>query len=54
MGSILIKDAEIITMNKQEEIIVGDVRIKDDIIVEIGIGLIPQETKRSSMPRTVR
>lgn len=42
MGSILIKDAEIITMNKQEEIIVGDVRIKDDIIVEIGIGLIPQ------------
>jgi 5-methylthioadenosine/S-adenosylhomocysteine deaminase len=42
MGIILIKNAEIITMNKQEEIIVGDVRIKDDIIVEIGTGLIPQ------------
>ncbi|MDH6372259.1 5-methylthioadenosine/S-adenosylhomocysteine deaminase [Paenibacillus sp. PastF-3] len=42
MGKILIKNAEIITMNRQEEIIVGDVRIKDDIIVEIGIGLIPQ------------
>jgi cytosine/adenosine deaminase-related metal-dependent hydrolase len=42
MGNILIKNAEIITMNRQEEIIVGDVRIKDDIIVEIGIGLIPQ------------
>lgn len=42
MGNILIKNAEIITMNKQEEIIVGDVRINDDLIVEIGTGLIPQ------------
>lgn len=42
MGNILIKNAEIITMNKQEEIIHGDVRIKDDLIVEIGTGLIPQ------------
>lgn len=42
MGIILIKNAEIITMNKQEGIIVGDVRIKDDLIVEIGTGLIPQ------------
>lgn len=42
MGNILIKNAEIITMNKQEEILHGDVRIKDDLIVEIGTGLIPQ------------
>ncbi|CAH1059758.1 hypothetical protein PAECIP111894_05970 [Paenibacillus pseudetheri] len=28
-------------MNKQEEIIFRDVRIKDDLIVEIGTGLIP-------------
>jgi 5-methylthioadenosine/S-adenosylhomocysteine deaminase len=46
MGIILIKNAEIITMNKQEEVIVGDVRIKDDIIVEIGTGLIPQGNEK--------
>ncbi|MNO64392.1 5-methylthioadenosine/S-adenosylhomocysteine deaminase [compost metagenome] len=42
MGNLVIKNAEIITMNKQEEIIRGDVRIKDHLIVEIGTGLIPQ------------
>jgi len=42
MGNILIKNAEIITMNKQEDMLVGDVRIKDDIIVEIGTDLIPK------------
>lgn len=36
MANILIKHAEIITMNKQEEIIYGDIRIKDNLIVEIG------------------
>lgn len=42
MGNILIKNAEIITMNKQEDMLVGDVRIKDDIIVEIGSDLNPK------------
>ncbi|WP_410514175.1 5'-deoxyadenosine deaminase [Paenibacillus sp. BR2-3] len=42
MGNILIKNAEIVTMNKQEEIIQGDIRIKDSLIVEIGSGLTPQ------------
>ncbi|WP_339319058.1 5'-deoxyadenosine deaminase [Paenibacillus sp. FSL R10-2734] len=46
MGTILIKNAEIITMNKREEMIVGDVRIKDSIIVEIGTGLIPQNGEK--------
>lgn len=39
MANILIKHAEIITMNKQEDIIYGDIRIKGDLIVEIGTGL---------------
>jgi cytosine/adenosine deaminase-related metal-dependent hydrolase len=42
MGNPVIKNAEIITMNKQEEIIRVDVRIKDNLIVEIGTDLIPQ------------
>ncbi|AIQ14204.1 5'-deoxyadenosine deaminase [Paenibacillus durus] len=44
MSSILIKNAELITMNKQEEILRGsDIRIKDDLITEIGSGLAPLE-----------
>lgn len=39
MGSILIKNAEIITMNKSEEIIHGDIYIVDDRIVNIGNNL---------------
>ncbi|WP_025692265.1 5'-deoxyadenosine deaminase [Paenibacillus zanthoxyli] len=42
MSGILIKNAELITMNKQEEILRGsDIRIKDDLITEIGSGLAP-------------
>ncbi|MFE8694933.1 5'-deoxyadenosine deaminase [Cytobacillus sp. FJAT-53684] len=39
MNSILIKNAEIITMNDQEEILNGDIYIVDDRIVEIGKNL---------------
>lgn len=46
MANILIKHAEIITMNKQEEIIYGDIRIKDNLIVEIGSGLEAQGKRR--------
>lgn len=46
MANILIKNAEIITMNKQEEIFHGDIRIKDSLIVEIGSGLTAQGDER--------
>ncbi|ASA23908.1 5'-deoxyadenosine deaminase [Paenibacillus donghaensis] len=46
MANILIKHAQIVTMNKQEEIITGDIRIKDDLIVEMGSGLVPQEGEK--------
>src|SRR5690349_19628804 len=46
MANILIKNAEIITMNKQEEIIYGDIRIKDNLIAEIGSGLAVQGDER--------
>ncbi|MFD1360446.1 5'-deoxyadenosine deaminase [Lentibacillus salinarum] len=36
MSSILIKNAQIITMNPQEEIIYGDLYIEDDIIIKVG------------------
>lgn len=39
MSSILIKNAEIITMNAAEEIVFGDLYIVDDRIVEIGQNL---------------
>lgn len=55
MANILIKHAEIITMNKQEEIIYGDIRIKGNRIVEIGSGLEVQgeETVIDAKNRTV-
>ncbi|KAI7252843.1 hypothetical protein KC345_g11443, partial [Hortaea werneckii] len=55
MANILIKHAEIITMNKQEDIIYGDIRIKDNLIVEIGSGLEVQgdETVIDAKNRTV-
>ncbi|WP_379159314.1 5'-deoxyadenosine deaminase [Paenibacillus sp. sgz5001063] len=46
MANILIKNAEIITMNKQEEIIYGDIRIQDNLITEIGTGLAAQGDER--------
>lgn len=46
MADLLIKNAEIVTMNKQEEILYGDIRIKDSIIVEIGSGLQAQGEER--------
>ncbi|MNM16480.1 5-methylthioadenosine/S-adenosylhomocysteine deaminase [compost metagenome] len=41
MSGILIKNAQIVTMNEREEILHGDIRIKDDRIAEIGAGLTP-------------
>lgn len=41
MSGILIKNAQIVTMNEREEILRGDIRIKDDRIAEIGAGLTP-------------
>lgn len=46
MANILIRHAEIITMNKQEDIIHGDIRIRDNLIVEIGSVLEPQGDER--------
>jgi 5-methylthioadenosine/S-adenosylhomocysteine deaminase len=46
MGNILIKNAEIVTMNKLEEIFTGDIRIKDNIIIEIGSGLTPYNDEK--------
>ena len=43
MGSILIKQAEIVTMNKDEEIFVGDLLIEDTVIKAIGKNL--EDTK---------
>ncbi|AWB43309.1 N-ethylammeline chlorohydrolase [Paenibacillus sp. CAA11] len=43
MGSILIKNAEIITMNQAEEILIGDLWIENDIIREIGPDLLPDQ-----------
>ncbi|TLS38948.1 5'-deoxyadenosine deaminase [Pseudalkalibacillus caeni] len=39
MSSILIKNAEIITMNQNEDIVTGDIYITDDRIIEIGQNL---------------
>lgn len=39
MSSVLIKNAQIITMNPQEEIIHGDVYVEKDIIKQIGVDL---------------
>ena len=39
MSSILIKNAEIITMNRNEEILQGDIYIVDDRIIDIGLNL---------------
>lgn len=41
MSGILIKNAQIVTMNEREEILHGDIRIKDERIAEIGAGLTP-------------
>ncbi|WP_150269702.1 5'-deoxyadenosine deaminase [Paenibacillus tepidiphilus] len=46
MANILIKDAEIITMNGKEEIVYGDIRIRDSLITEIGSGLQPLEDEK--------
>jgi len=39
MGNLLIRNAQIVTMNKGEEIIQGDIYIEDNIIKEIGTNL---------------
>ncbi|MFC3748089.1 5'-deoxyadenosine deaminase [Paenibacillus sp. GCM10012306] len=55
MADILIRNAEIVTMNSSEDIITGDIRIKGSLIVEIGSGLISQagETVIDATNRTV-
>lgn len=55
MANILIRHAEIITMNKREDIIRGDIRIRNNLIVEIGSGLEAQGDERviDAMNRTV-
>jgi 5-methylthioadenosine/S-adenosylhomocysteine deaminase len=42
MARIFIKNAQIVTMNQQEEVFTGDVRIENDRIVQIGANLDPQ------------
>lgn len=42
MSSICIRNAQIVTMNQREEVIVGDIRIVNDRIVEIGSHLASQ------------
>lgn len=39
MGNMLIKNAQIVTMNQAEEIITGDIYIEGNIIKEIGENL---------------
>jgi 5-methylthioadenosine/S-adenosylhomocysteine deaminase len=39
MGTLLIKNAEIVTMNRREEILTGDIYIEDDRIIDIGADL---------------
>lgn len=41
MANLLLKNAQIITMNANEDIIQGDIRIKGSLIAEIGKGLVP-------------
>ncbi|MFF2911001.1 5'-deoxyadenosine deaminase [Paenibacillus sp. NPDC057934] len=55
MADILIRNAEIVTMNSSEDIITGDIRIKGNLIAEIGSGLTPQagETVIDATNRTV-
>ncbi|RHW41599.1 5'-deoxyadenosine deaminase [Neobacillus notoginsengisoli] len=54
MSTLLIKNAEIITMNKQEEILFGDIYIVDDRIVDIGKDLsYPAEKIIDAKGRTV-
>ncbi|MFF2018759.1 5'-deoxyadenosine deaminase [Paenibacillus sp. NPDC058177] len=55
MADILIRNAEIVTMNSSEDIITGDIRIKGSLIAEIGSGLTPQagETVIDATNRTV-
>ncbi len=55
MGSLLIKNAQIVTMNAREDIVTGDVRIQDDLIHAIGPDLqpIPDETIIDATGRTV-
>ncbi|WP_394185071.1 5'-deoxyadenosine deaminase [Metabacillus halosaccharovorans] len=44
--NILIKNAQIITMNKEEEIITGDIHIEDDLIKNIGPDLTVQQSDK--------
>ncbi|WP_310552117.1 5'-deoxyadenosine deaminase [Paenibacillus glufosinatiresistens] len=55
MGSYLIKNAEIVTMNAGEDIFTGDIRVVGDLITEIGPNLLPlvDETIIDATNRTV-
>lgn len=46
MGTLLIKNAEIITMNRANEIIIGDIFIKNDTIHSIGTELNPNRADK--------
>jgi len=46
MASLLIKRAQIVTMNAQEEILDADIRIEDGVIREIAPGLIPAPAEK--------
>jgi 5-methylthioadenosine/S-adenosylhomocysteine deaminase len=41
MSSLCIRNAQIVTMNQQEEVLIGNIRIENDRIVEIGPNLTP-------------
>lgn len=46
MTKLLIRNAQIVTMNALEDIIQGDIRIEGDRIVEIGADLVPAEDEQ--------
>lgn len=46
MANLLLKNAQIVTMNANEDIIQGDIRIKGSLIAEIGKGLVPLPNER--------
>lgn len=55
MGSLLIKNAQIVTMNAREDLVTGDIRIEDDLIQAIGPDLqpAPADTIIDATGRTV-
>ncbi|MDU1844630.1 MAG: 5'-deoxyadenosine deaminase [Niallia nealsonii] len=46
MGNLLIKNAQIVTMNQAEEIVMGDIYMEDNIIKEIGVDIHKQQVDK--------